>query len=717
MQFLQMHPLPLPANNSTLTLPHDSHYQMTRPNFPNLRIGHLNVRGLEHHVDGVKLLLDNSQYHFFAVTETKLKSSAPVGPVRIPAYNFIKHSLPAGRGRGTKSCGGVGIYVKKGLKATPVIRSTHDVSLPIAARVEYLVIQVKVNDLNLGVCVLYNPSCSNQHFSQCYEKVLIEMLDFGFDRMYVVGDFNINVAASLVSSYLAALRRINESFNLSVLPTGATGITDTSSSTIDLLITDCPQLIKKSKAVPTTISDHELVFLLADIRVRSPPPQAVRVRNFRNIDTLRLQGDFQAIDWQRYYGSTDVNAKTELLTSELESLLQVHAPERTILVRDKRTPWITSEIKQAIELRNLAFKLYSRNPNRTRGDVQWQEFIRKRDRASSLIFEAKKRYAELHFDHNLPAKKLWCNLRREGIHNSTKQCSPSDEVDVDELNRFFSDGHRQLQSRDQNCTSTEPLHRTAVDHGAMEFNFRNTNTEEVCRKIFEIQTNAAGSDNIPISFIKMMCPFILPLLCHLFNTIIETHTFPSLWKTAIVTPIPKTSNPTTPKDFRPISVLPAVSKVLEKILLGQISEHLDNPNARLLARNQSGYRKGFSTTTALAKVVHDVYSNFENSCTIMVLVDFSLAFNCVDHRMLRTKLNEEFLFSRTACDLVSSFLGERHQTVRVGDKMSAVREVTDGTPQGSCLSALLFSLYINNLPTTLSLLFARLPTERPKAPA
>lgn len=235
----------------------------------------------------------------------------------------------------------------------------------------------------------------------------------------------------------------------------------------------------------------------------------------------------------------------------------------------------------------------------------------------------------------------------------------------------------------------------------MEFNFRNTNTEEVCRKIFEIQTNAAGSDNIPISFIKMMCPFILPLLCHLFNTIIETHTFPSLWKTAIVTPIPKTSNPTTPKDFRPISVLPAVSKVLEKILLGQISEHLDNPNARLLARNQSGYRKGFSTTTALAKVVHDVYSNFENSCTIMVLVDFSLAFNCVDHRMLRTKLNEEFLFSRTACDLVSSFLGERHQTVRVGDKMSAVREVTDGTPQGSCLSALLFSLYINNLPTTL----------------
>lgn len=675
---------------------------MTRPNFSNLRIGHLNVRGLEHHIDGVKLLLDKSQYHIFAVTETKLKASAPAGPIRVPAYNFIKHSLPAGRGRGTKSCGGVGIYVSKGIKATPVIKSIYDPSLPIASRVEYLGVQIKINELNIGVCVVYNPLCSNPHFSQSYEKLLIEMLDFGFDRIYVVGDFNINVTAPLVSANLAALKRINESFNLTVLPTGATRITETSSSTIDLLITDCPQFIKKSKAITASISDHEVVYLLTDIRFQESPPQEIRVRNFRNIDTLRLQGDFQAIDWQQYYDSTDVDTKTALLSAKLETLLQLHAPERTIFVRDKRTPWITQEIKQAIELRDLAFKLYSRNPNRRKGDAQWQEFTRKRDRASSLVFEAKKRYAELHFDHKLPAKKLWCNLRREGIHNGTKNCSSSDSVDVNQLNMFFSEGHRQLQTRNQRSTPDEPPHRTAIDHGAAEFDFRDTTAEEVCRKIFEIQTNAAGSDGIPISFVKMLCPFILPVLCHLYNAIIQTNTFPSLWKTAIVTPIPKTSNPTQPKDFRPISVLPAVSKVLEKILLSQISDHLDSPLAPLLARNQSGYRKGFSTTTALTKVVHDVYDNFgSNRCTVMVLVDFSLAFNCVDHRLLRTKLSEEFRFSRSACELVSTFLGQRRQTVRVGDKRSDVLEVADGTPQGSCLSALLFSLYINSLPATL----------------
>lgn len=87
----------------------------------------------------------------------------------------MKHLLSFGRGRRTKSCGGVGFYVRKGIKATPVIKSLHE--------------------LNIGVVVIYNhPSCSNQPFAQHYEKVLMDLLDFGFDETFIVGDFNINVA-------------------------------------------------------------------------------------------------------------------------------------------------------------------------------------------------------------------------------------------------------------------------------------------------------------------------------------------------------------------------------------------------------------------------------------------------------------------------------------------------------------------------------------------
>lgn len=672
-------------------------------NFQNLRIGHLNVRGLERHIDGVKIILDKKQYHIFAVTETKLKSTSPIGPIRIPGYDFIRHSLPSSRGRGTNACGGIGFYVQKGIKATPLVKSSFDPATPLNLRVEFMAILMKINDWDCCVAALYNPLGTNPNFAQNYEKLLLDVLDVGFDRLFVVGDFNVNIAASQPSTNLAALRRINSAFNLTVLPTGPTRITEQSATTIDLLITDSPEIIIKSQACTgNTVSDHEIVYLLANVRVLKSPPVTLRVRNFKAIDQARLHVDFQALDHRPFIEADEATTKAELLTINLRDLMNQHAPERTIVVRDKRTPWITHAIKEAVAERDLAYALYSRNPNRARGDDQWLNYERKRDRAKSLVYVAKKRYAEQHFDHNLPAKKLWSNLRREGIHNNAKKNDPAGDVDADELNAFFSSGHRQLQAVDRSDNSSEPCHRTTADHGDNGFAFRHTDVNEISRKILEVQTNATGTDDIPISFVKLLCPFVLPMLAHLFNHIIDTSSFPAAWKKAIVTPIPKSSSPIQPKDFRPISVLPAVSKVLEKVLLGQISEHLNAAEPPLLAQNQSGYRKGYSTTTALTKVVHDVYSNLdENRCTVMVLVDFSLAFNCVNHQILRKKLNTEFKFTRSACDLITSFLSGRSQIVRFGNSMSAALDVPDGTPQGSCLSALLFSLYINSLPRNL----------------
>ncbi|KAL9699348.1 hypothetical protein quinque_002789 [Culex quinquefasciatus] len=211
-----------------------------------------------------------------------------------------------------------------------------------------MVVQIKVNELSIGVAVLYNPSCTNPNFSQHYEKVLLDMLDFGFDRTYIVGDFNINVAAGSPSVNLTALHRIHAAFNLTVLHTGPTRITDTSSTTIDLLITDGPLHIKKAKATSVSnISDHEVVYLVADIRVHRTCQRTIRARNFRNIDQLQLQADFQAKDLRRLFGSADINEKATVLNSELTSLLDAHAPERTVTIRDERTPWITQQIKEA----------------------------------------------------------------------------------------------------------------------------------------------------------------------------------------------------------------------------------------------------------------------------------------------------------------------------------------------------------------------------------
>lgn len=597
---------------------------------------------------------------------------------------------------GSKSCGGIGLYVKKGIKAIPVLKSTLNPNAPIGQRFEFLVVRSRINDLNIGIAIVYNPCTGNQRFAQEYEKLLFDIQGFGFDRLFLLGDYNINVSLPQAVGNHAALNRIHDAFNLLVLPTSPTRITDVSSTTIDLLVTDSPQSIVTAKAISNCISDHETVFLISDVRIRRQEAQRITVRDFGAVNIVNLQADFLHSNFENISDIRDADVKAECLTTRLQNLMNRHAPEKEITVRNGKTPWITTDIERAIYIRDLAHTLYTRNPNRRRGDDQWCDYIRKRDIAASLISVSKKRYSERYFSPNLPARKLWSNLRREGIHNNKNTVS-AELMDPDELNRFFCDGHQQLQTTVQSPTIAEEQRPNVQGEG--RFSFQHTSSLEVSMKIAEIQSNAIGTDGIPISFVKMLCPHILPTLVNVYNTIIDSNAFPTIWKKGVVIPIPKKASPEHSKDFRPISVLPAISKVLEKVLLAQIVEYTENTNPPLLAINQSGYRKRHSTTTALSKVTHDIYSGFDSGkCTVMVLVDFSLAFNCVSHRKLGQKLREEFHFTPDACQLISSFLSRRTQIVKTTSATSAAYPVTDGTPQGSCLSALLFSFYINSLP-------------------
>ena len=203
----------LPTVNNPHQLDDDSKIKpMPRPNISNLRVGHLNVRGLERHIDGIKLLLDKHTYHFFGVTETKLRASVPAGPLRVPDYNLLRHSLPSKGGRGNKAYGGIGLYVQKGVKAVPILKSEHDPQIAKNMRLEYLVVRAEINELKVGVAVIYNPSGANQLFAQQYEKLLIDLLEFDLDQTYLIGDFNINVASSTPSTNIFALNRIADRF-------------------------------------------------------------------------------------------------------------------------------------------------------------------------------------------------------------------------------------------------------------------------------------------------------------------------------------------------------------------------------------------------------------------------------------------------------------------------------------------------------------------------
>ena len=179
-------------------------------------------------------------------------------------------------------------------------------------------------------------------------------------------------------------------------------------------------------------------------------------------------------------------------------------------------------------------------------------------------------------------------------------------------------------------------------------------------------------------------------------------TFPSIWKKSHVIPLPKVKNCTELSHFRSINILPALSKALEKLVNWQLSSYLQR-NA-LIDPLQSGFRQRHSTTTALLKITDDVRQAMDNQeLTVMVLLDYSAAFNSVDLDLLTTKMKYEFNFSDGCVRWFDSYLHGRQQRVTGRDgQFSPWVNVNKSVPAGASLGPIMFNMYTNSLHKVLS---------------
>ncbi len=223
------------------------------------------------------------------------------------------------------------------------------------------------------------------------------------------------------------------------------------------------------------------------------------------------------------------------------------------------------------------------------------------------------------------------------------------------------------------------------------------NYERVRNVLSSLKVNkAAGLDKISARMIRDAEHELTPSITFLVNKSMTDGIVPALWKIARVIPLHKADDKLLVENYRPISILPVLSKVLEKVVHTQLSAHLNELN--YIYPHQYGFRRGHCTAQAIAQVNNWVLESMDKgNITGLLFVDISKAFDSINHKVLLGKLGNMALSSK-ALKWFRSYLIDRKQSVSINGEMSDPRSVVLGVPQGSILGPLLFNIYVNSLP-------------------
>lgn len=619
--------------------------------------------------------------HFIILTETWIRSEADANSFQIQNYKHYYNYRTDRRG------GGVTIFAHNSLMHYITECKYSDGN-------NYL--WIKVDRLSLDVGVIYKPGDTDiNDFLNSYERQLNQR-----NRAVVFGDFNLDLIQDKnkdVDDYTTILRENNYKILNKIEKQYCTRETETTNTILDHVCTNIDNNSFHMSIIESSMSDHKQLYLEI---IREEPLTKER-NSYITVDYKDLCKKMQ----QSMYQNKDHDYK--ILEEHIKHNIENSKVTKTKITNNLNKDWISKDIIAAIKTRNY----YWKKLGKARENQNYKtNFITQRNKVTMMIRKAKKDYYFKMFDKcKKNPKRIW-RLINDLHSNKLKTDDAPTKLVVNNItitsehqianafNIFFATIGTQLASKIHvtHHPNTQNTNLLSKIHDNNLSQLTPCTTTEVSKIIDSLDPNvSSGIDDISTKCIKCMKDIILEDLTACINRCLAEGKFPDVLKIAKVTPIFKSGCRNDPSNYRPISVLPVISKIIEKILHDRLNSYLTAIN--FLSNKQYGFRSKSSTLSATIDLLTTIKtSNDKRMISLGILIDLKKAFDTVSHKLLLNKL-ENMGLSGSALGIYQSYLSNRKQVVRVGRTISDTHDVICGIPQGSILGPLLFLVYVNDI--------------------
>ena len=476
-------------------------------------------------------------------------------------------------------------------------------------------------------------------------------------------------------------------------------------SLIDHFWTNEPSKVLSVTNLVRAVGDHNVITATVRIKGSDTVRLDTRKRSYKNFDPVIYRQRLESENWSDIYDISNVDLANDFLESRVVAILDKLCPFKTIQHRTECKSWLSDDMKDMMGIRDN-----TRERARVANDAEiWKSYRSQRNLVNRLVNDdRKKHYDDLYARHCknkdvgaiYKAAKNQVGWKKNSTPTSftiegTKITDPLAMANLQ--SKTFEDKTKKLLE-DLPPPSIDPvstLQNSLNSWGAKKevrgtFKFTKIDNLDTLKVLKDLgNTTSSANDNIDSLSMKHGAQILHGPITHIVNCSISTARFASKWKIGKLLPLHKGKglDPNIPQSYRPISLLPILGKIVERILQPQILNFMENLGQ--LSANHHSYRKNHSTVTAMLQISDAIFNGCDqNKITTLVTLDQSAAFDVLSHQILTQKLTL-YNFDESIISWVTSYLSFRSQYVSIGTRNSSYRSVTSGVPQGSVLGPIL----------------------------